>query len=113
MGPAMGGGSRGGGIPLDFRRGKTAKKALEIQWVYPVWKPVERELKPGETTVAAERERALPLEKAYELACSVANRNLDRTEWRDFFGDREYRASCPGGTAPPAPAEGAGQRTAS
>jgi hypothetical protein len=40
---------------------------LEISWVYPVWKPVERELKPGEATVAAEREQALPLEKAYEL----------------------------------------------
>jgi WD40 repeat protein len=54
-----------------------------------------------------------PLEKAYELACSVANRNLDRTEWRDFFGDRVYRASCPDRAAPPTPAEGAGQRTAS
>lgn len=67
MAGPMGGGSRGGGIALDFRRGKTAKKILEIDWVYPVWKPVERELKPGESTVAAERERALPLEQAYEL----------------------------------------------
>jgi hypothetical protein len=67
MGPAMGGGSRGGGIAIDFRRGKTSKKALEIKWVYPVWKPVEQELKPGETTVAAPREQALPLEQAYQL----------------------------------------------
>ncbi|HEX6810990.1 MAG TPA: hypothetical protein VF384_05135 [Planctomycetota bacterium] len=63
----MGGGSRGGGIALDFRRGKTAKKMLEISWVYPVWKPIEREIKAGETTVAGQREGALPLEKAYEL----------------------------------------------
>jgi hypothetical protein len=63
----MGGGSRGGGIALDFRRGKTSKKLLEISWVYPVWKPIEREIKPGETTVAAQREGALPLQQAYEL----------------------------------------------
>jgi hypothetical protein len=67
MGAAMPGGSRAGGIALDFRRGKTSKKLLEIDWIYPVWKPVEREIKPGETTVAAPREGALPLEKAYEL----------------------------------------------
>jgi len=62
-----GGSGRGGGIALDFRRGKTAKKLLEVNWVYPVWKPVEQALRPGETTVATERERALPLEQAYQL----------------------------------------------
>jgi len=62
-----GGSGRGGGIALDFRRGKTSKKLLEISWVYPVWKPIETAPRPGETTVAAPREGALPIEKAYEL----------------------------------------------
>jgi hypothetical protein len=63
-------GPRGGGIAIDFRRGKSAKKALEIEWVYPVWKPVES---PGQaekdkgTTAVKQVEHALPVEKAYEL----------------------------------------------
>ncbi|MEO6594675.1 MAG: hypothetical protein ABIP94_07965, partial [Planctomycetota bacterium] len=67
---APGGSARGGGIALDFRRGKTAKKLLEIEWVYPVWKPVDSApVKPGET-VAVQVERALPLAQAYELVTS-------------------------------------------
>jgi hypothetical protein len=61
----MSGGSGRGGIALDFRRGKTSKKLLEIDWVYPAWKPEEG--RTGETTVAVERQRALPLEEAYAL----------------------------------------------
>lgn len=68
-------GGRGGGIPLDFRRGKTAKKILEIEWVYPVYKPTTRVAKPGET-VADEVERALPLEVAYELVADGDRRPL-------------------------------------
>jgi hypothetical protein len=62
-------GGRGGGIPLDFRRGKTAKKLLEIEWVYPVWKPVDAPIDPSKPqhTVVKQVERALPLEQAYEL----------------------------------------------
>lgn len=62
----MPGGPRGGGIAIDFRRGKTAKKLLEIDWVYPVWKPVGERASNGQTA-AVEVERALPLEQAYEL----------------------------------------------
>jgi hypothetical protein len=63
-----GGGGKGGGIALDFRRGKSAKKLLEIDWVYPVWKPTESAPKPSDThTVVKQVERALPLEQAYEL----------------------------------------------
>ena len=63
-----GGGGRGGGIALDFRRGKSAKKLLEIDWVYPVWKPVES-AKPAsdQHTVVKQVERALPVAQAYEL----------------------------------------------
>jgi len=66
----MAGGGGRGGIALDFRRGETAKQRLEIDWKFPVWKPkggngVPR---PGETTVSVEREHALPIEQAYELA---------------------------------------------
>lgn len=63
-----GGGGRGGGIALDFRRGKSAKKLLEIDWVYPVWKPVES-AKPAsdQHTVVKQVERALPIAQAYEL----------------------------------------------
>lgn len=35
------------------------------------------------------------LDEAYERACRVANRNFDRREWREFFGDREYHETCP------------------
>jgi WD40 repeat protein len=30
-----------------------------------------------------------------EHACAVAGRNLTRSEWRDVFGDRPYRSTCP------------------
>lgn len=71
-----GSGGRGGGIALDFRRGKTAKKLLEIEWAYPVYKPVERAPKPGETTVAVEVDRALPVEIAYEVVSDGDRRPL-------------------------------------
>ena len=71
-----GGGSRGGGIPLDFRRGKTAKKLLEIEWAYPVYKPEARAVRGDETTVATEIERALPLEQAYALVADGDTRPL-------------------------------------
>jgi hypothetical protein len=65
----------GGGVVLDFRRGKTAKKILEIDWVHPVWKPVEKQARPGETA-AVEVERALPIEQAYELVAEGDRRPL-------------------------------------
>lgn len=62
------GGGRGGGIAIDFRRGKSAKKLLEIDWVYPVWKPTDEPAKPGDQhTVVQQVERALPIEQAYQL----------------------------------------------
>ena len=67
-GATPGAGPRGGGIALDFRRGKSAKKLLEIDWVYPVWKPVEKPATAGDQrTVVKQVERALPLTQAYEL----------------------------------------------
>lgn len=65
-------------MALDFTRGKTAKKLLEIEWVYPVYKPIEREQpKDGTpTTVAAVVEEALPLTKAYELITDGDRRPL-------------------------------------
>lgn len=67
-GTAPGAGPRGGGIALDFRRGKSAKKLLEIDWVYPVWKPVDKPATAGDQrTVVKQVERALPLAQAYEL----------------------------------------------
>ena len=29
-------------------------------------------------------------------ACALAGRNLSRTEWRQFFPSRPFRATCPG-----------------
>ena len=78
-GPAAPGasGGRGGGIALDFRRGKTAKQVLEIEWVYPVYKPVQADRsKAGETTVAVQADRALPVEQAYELVTDGDRRPL-------------------------------------
>ena len=63
-------GARGGGIAIDFRRGKTAKKMLEIEWVYPVWKPAETpaaQPADGNRTAVKQIEHALPLKQAYEL----------------------------------------------
>lgn len=63
-------GPRGGGIAIDFRRGNSAKKLLEIDWVYPVWKPAET---PGGQpadkggTAVKQVEHALPIAEAYEL----------------------------------------------
>ncbi|MEZ6036607.1 MAG: hypothetical protein R3F29_03950 [Planctomycetota bacterium] len=67
---------RGGGIPLDFTRGKTAKAMLEIDWTYPVYKPTTPDRKPGDKTVAQEVERALPIEQAYELVADGDRRPL-------------------------------------
>jgi len=72
--PASGG---RGGVALDFRRGKTAKKLLEVEWTYPVWKPKDDgQPKPGQTTVAAQVEYALPVEQAYELVADGDKRPL-------------------------------------
>jgi WD40 repeat protein len=34
-------------------------------------------------------------EHSVEFACSVAGRSLSVNEWRDAFGDRAYRETCP------------------
>jgi WD40 repeat protein len=34
-------------------------------------------------------------ERAIEFACQVAGRNLTEDEWRDAFGSRPYRETCP------------------
>jgi len=60
----MPGGARGG-IALDFRRGKTSKERLDIDWSYPVWKPARSAPTPGSNTVSVQREHALPLAEAY------------------------------------------------
>jgi len=61
---------------LDFRRGKTAKKLLEIEWAYPVYKPAERPARDGEVTAAEAIERALPLDQAYALVADGDRRPL-------------------------------------
>ena len=33
-------------------------------------------------------------------ACAIAGRNLTEDEWRDAFGDRPYRLTCPEFDAP-------------
>jgi hypothetical protein len=72
-----GGGGRRGGIALDMRRGKTAKKRLEIEWHHPVWKPpAPAEGEPRGGTVVVARERALPKAEAYELAAGDDRRPL-------------------------------------
>ncbi|MBK8099373.1 MAG: hypothetical protein IPK26_19875 [Planctomycetes bacterium] len=66
--PAAGatGGARRGGAAIDFRRGRTAKERLQIEWTYPVWKPKTPTTAPtAGGTVVAEVERALPLAEAY------------------------------------------------
>lgn len=69
-------GGGGGGVVLDFRRGKTAKKLLEIDWSYPVYKPAERVAREGEVTVGTEVEWALPTDQAYALVADGDRRPL-------------------------------------
>jgi hypothetical protein len=33
------------------------------------------------------------------LACQVAGRNFTEAEWKHFFGDREFRITCPNATS--------------
>lgn len=47
-----------------------------MDWTYPVYKPITRRPKKGERTVAAEVERALPLEQAYALVADGDKRPL-------------------------------------
>ncbi|MGC6486997.1 MAG: hypothetical protein ACON4Z_05100 [Planctomycetota bacterium] len=61
---------------MDFRRGRTAKEMLKIEWTYPVYKPTTPTRRAGERTVAQEVERALPVEKAYELVADGDQRPL-------------------------------------
>jgi hypothetical protein len=35
------------------------------------------------------------LERWIDHACAVAGRNLTPDEWREVFGDRPYRETCP------------------
>lgn len=57
--------------------------------------------------------------EAWERACRMANRNLDREEWQEFLRDRPYRETCPmlAAAAPESPVPGgtgaAPQRTGS
>lgn len=68
---------RGGGIPIDFRRGKTSKELLEIDWTYPVWKPTTGGTAAADAhTVVVEREHALPIEEAYRLIADSDRRPL-------------------------------------
>jgi len=61
---------------MDFRRGRTAKEMLKIEWTYPVYKPTTPTRRTGERTVAKEVDRALPVEKAYELVADGDKRPL-------------------------------------
>ncbi|MCY2956175.1 MAG: hypothetical protein NT107_03970 [Planctomycetota bacterium] len=75
---AAAGGPRGG-IAIDFRRGRTSKERLTIDWTYPVWKPAQQAqdaASSGGTTVAREMEHALPLAAALELVVAGDRRPL-------------------------------------
>jgi len=75
---ASGPSARGGGIALDFRRGKSAKKLLEVNWVHPVYRAIETPTTPQREgqTVAVMEERALPVEQAYEFVTDGDRRPL-------------------------------------
>jgi hypothetical protein len=62
-GPA-GGGAKG--APLTFERGRTSKRALQLQWDFPVFVPPEAARKPDAQahTVTTPVEAALPKEEA-------------------------------------------------
>jgi WD40 repeat protein/DNA-binding SARP family transcriptional activator len=64
-----------------------------------VWTAVEF-LPDGATVIIADRDGAVHTwdtrpEQWIEAACAMAGRNLTEAEWRDAFGDRPYRETCP------------------
>jgi WD40 repeat protein len=64
-----------------------------------VWATVEL-LPDAHTIVVATPDGAVytwdtRVEHWIEFACRVAGRNLTDAEWRDTFGDRPYRETCP------------------
>jgi WD40 repeat protein/DNA-binding SARP family transcriptional activator len=64
-----------------------------------VWADVEF-LPDGHTIIIATRDGAVytwdtRVEQWIKFACRVAGRNLTDAEWRDAFGDRPYRQTCP------------------
>lgn len=62
-----------GGLTIE-PRGKTSRDRLQIDWVYPVWKPAEQTAQSG--TVVAEVEHALPLEQAWTQVAGGDKRPL-------------------------------------
>jgi hypothetical protein len=65
-----------GGMALDFRRGRSSKERLRVDWTYPVWKPRAAEAAAGGTTVAVEIEHALPLDQAFAWVAGDDHRPL-------------------------------------
>jgi len=63
---------------MDFRRGRTSKNRLLIEWTYPVWKPPAPNAGADDSnrTVAVIAEHALSIEQAYELITGGDTRPL-------------------------------------
>ena len=62
------------GVPLGADRGETTKKALTIEWVYPVHAPKTKI--EGDGTRAKDVREALPVDEAYRLMAAEDDRPL-------------------------------------
>lgn len=77
------------GIPIDFRRQKTAKQRLSIEWTYPVWAPdLEREVDDGRTVsgralVALPRDEAIAAIRAPDRRPLLVVRECNRCQGTD------------------------------
>lgn len=65
-----------GGAPIDYRRGRTAKKVLNIDWAHPVWQPPAdpAAAQPGRTSAVVDG--PLPAAKAYAFVAGEDRRPL-------------------------------------
>ena len=65
-------------MQIDFRRGRTARRHLLVDWTFPVWKPETPMADPNNpnATVITEVRRALPRAKAFELVSEGDRRPL-------------------------------------
>ena len=80
--------------------GRTGAPLATVLSARPGVMPDPRFLPDGHTVLISSVDGAVSTwdtstERAIEFACQVAGRNLTKDEWRDAFGSRSYRETCP------------------
>jgi WD40 repeat protein len=90
----------GGDGSVGLWDGRTGAPLAEMLSAGPSLGSDARFLPDGHTVLISSVDGAISTwdtsaERAIEFACQVAGRNLTKDEWRDAFGSRPYRETCP------------------